>query len=198
MAISTYAELQTAITNWLHRSDLATVVPDFITIGETWIKRYARLREMESALSVTIASGVAAVPSDFMALKNARVSGQNVRVEIRPADWIYDNYATRSGSGIPKFIGVEGSNFVFGPYPGGYTILGTYYADPGVVSASAHSLFTRNPDLYLYASLAAAEPYLKNDARLPIWVAQREQIMKDANRYAEDSRFGDGLAVRAA
>ena len=30
MAISTYAELKTSIANWLDRSDLTDVIPDFI------------------------------------------------------------------------------------------------------------------------------------------------------------------------
>lgn len=34
MAITTYAELQTAVGNWLHRSDVSTIIPDLIALGE--------------------------------------------------------------------------------------------------------------------------------------------------------------------
>ena len=39
MAISTYAELKTSIANWLDRSDLTDVIPDFIALAETRHKR---------------------------------------------------------------------------------------------------------------------------------------------------------------
>jgi len=39
MAISTYSELKTAVANWLDRSDLTDVIPDFITLAETRHKR---------------------------------------------------------------------------------------------------------------------------------------------------------------
>ena len=74
MAISSYAELQTAVINWLHRSDISTIVPDFIMLGEKRIFREVRSIEMETALSSTIASGVIAVPSDYIELKSAYIN----------------------------------------------------------------------------------------------------------------------------
>jgi hypothetical protein len=199
MAITNYAELKTALVNWMKRSDLSSYTDDLVTIGEKWIYRHARTRDMEAALSVTIASGVAGLPSDFIALKNARVSSSpTIPLEIRPPEWIYSQYPTRSGGQVPTFIGVEGSNFVFGPYPSEYTIEGTYYKTLGALSSSAHALFTNNPDLYLFAALAEAEPFLKNDARVPLWVAKRNEILMDVNRQAHESHFGDGMMARVA
>jgi len=71
MSITTYAELQTAVGAWLHRSDLTGIIPDLITLGEKRIFRKARCRVMESALTGTIASGVIAVPSDYLEIKFA-------------------------------------------------------------------------------------------------------------------------------
>ena len=200
MALSTYADLQTAIGNWLKRADLANYTADLITLGETWIYRHARTRNMEEALSVVIGSGVAALPSDFIALKNARISGNpDTPLDIRPAEWIYSNYPLRSATATPHTVGVEGSNLIFGPYPDAAdTVVGTYYKTLGALSASAHALFTSNPDLYLFAALAEAEAFVKNDARITTWMAKRDMILADVNRQAQESRFGGGLAVRVA
>ncbi len=166
MSISTYAELQTAVSNWLHRADLAIYAPDLILMGEKWIFRHARTRHMETALSVAITSGVAPVPADFVALKHARVSASpSISLTIRPASWIYSQYPNRGAGSLPQFIGVEGSSFIFGPAPGGYTINGTYYARLTSIQSSANALFVANPDLYLFATLCEAEPFLKNDSR---------------------------------
>lgn len=201
MALSTYADLQSAVSNWLKRSDLTNYVGDLITLGETWIYRHARTREMETALSVTIASGVAALPNDFIALKNARIESAHKNLSIRPAEWIYDQFPNRSATGIPGYVAVEGSNLIFGPATDStYTISGTYYANLGAVADSAHALFTNNPDLYLFAALSEAELFIKNDPRSAIWMAKRDQILMDVNGQAQESRFSQagGLAVRVA
>ena len=200
MAIATYADLQTAISSWLKRADLTNYTADLITLGETWIYRKARTRAIEASLSVAISSGVAAVPSDFIALKNARISGTpDTPLALRPAEWIYDQFSLRSADSKPRYIGVEGSNFIFGPYAdSAYTVVGTYYANLGAVSASAHALFTNNPDLYLFAALAEAEAFIKNDPRIQLWMTKRDMILDDVNRQAGESRFGNGLAVRVA
>jgi hypothetical protein len=197
MSISNYAELQTAVSNWLKRSDLSSYTPDLILLGEKWIFRHARVREMETALSVNISSGVAAVPGDFIALKHARVSGTPATpLEIRPASWIYAAYPNRGEGALPQFIGVDGSSFIFGPAPGSYSVLGTYYASLTSIQSSANALFTACPDLYLFAALCEAEPFLKNDARVALWTAKRDATLMDINNQTKESRQGDAMAVR--
>ena len=200
MSLSTYADLQTAVSSWLKRADMTTASADLITLGETWIYRHARTRDMETSLSVVIAAGVAALPSNFIALKNARISGNpDTPLAIRPAEWIYDAYPLRSATATPKYVGVEGANLIFGPYPDAAdTVVGTYYKTLGALSASNHALFTNNPNLYLFAALAEAEAFVKNDERVPMWIAKRDAILMDVNKQAQESSFGGGLAVRVA
>lgn len=196
MSIANYADLQTAVSNWTKRSDLATPAPDLIMLGEKWIFRNVRAREMETALSGTIANGVLAVPTDFRQIKHARVnSSPSRKLRIVPADTIYEQYPVRSGGGIPSFIAVDGANFIFGPSAGNYQILGTYYAALTSIATSANALFLANPDLYLMAALAEAAPYMKDLNMAGIWTAKRNEIKADINRESMQGRFGDGMAV---
>ena len=39
MAIGTYAELQTAVANWLDRDDLTDRIPEFIALAEAKMNR---------------------------------------------------------------------------------------------------------------------------------------------------------------
>ena len=200
MAITTYAELQTAVEGWLHRSDLDAIIPDFIMLGEKRIFREIRAREMETALSSAITAGVIALPTDYLDLKFAYVDGSPTQLLTRATPTqIYLSYPSRTGSGLPTMIAREGSNFIFGPYPGTYTIKGIYYAKPTVVATSANSLFVANPDLYLFAALLEAEPYIKNDARIQLWQAKYEQIKSQINAYERgEYGSGSGLQVMAA
>jgi len=174
MTIQTYAQLSTAVTNWLHRSDMSSIVGDLISLGEARINSTMRVRAMETSLSVAISSGVAAVPSDYVELKHAYLTTTPYQtLERKTAEWIYRTYPTRSSSGKPKFIAREGSNFIFGPYAdSSYTINGIYYARPVALSSATNALFTSYPSLYLFAALAEAAPFLKDDKRTPLWEAK--------------------------
>lgn len=200
MALTTYAELQTSVKSWLHRADLDSIIPDFITLAEARIFREVRARSMETALSDTIASGVIALPTGYIELKYAYVNRTPVKtLKRREARFIYEKYPTRSGMGEPRYIAREASNFIFGPYPdSAYTITGVYYKNIGPLSSSAHALFTDNPDLYLWASLAEAEPYMKNDKRIMLWETKYQAIKDAVNGLAEREDFsGSDLQMTA-
>ncbi len=169
--VTSYATLQTAVSDFLHRSDLSTVDVDLIDLAEKRIQREVRTPDMEIALSVSIASGVIAVPTDFLEWKVVYIDSSGAkRLQPKTLEWLIQNYPTRSADSMPKFIARNAANFEFGPYPDStYTVKGTYYKRLASVASSWNALATTNPDLYLYASLSAASAYIADDPRLPIW-----------------------------
>lgn len=195
MAISNYSELQTAIASWLNRTDLTTEIVDFITLGEARIYRDLRIRSMETALSDTIASGVIAVPSDYISLKSAYISGSPARkLEYQTVDFIYRKYPIRSSEAKPFYIAREGTNFIFGPYPdSAYTVNGIYYKRlPALSGANTTNWFTDNaPDILLWASLVESVAYTMDDERLAVWETKynqaRAMIQKEDNKAQRSS-----------
>ena len=201
MALGTYAQLKTAITYWLDISstDLTNQIDDLVTLGEKRIFRESKTKDQETALSVAIASGVAAVPNDYVALKFVYInSDPTAFLERRSAEWIYAAFPQRGASGKPQFIAREGSNFIFGPYPdSNYTIKGVYYKTAGTLSSSVYDLFTNNPDLYLFACLAESEPIIGRDKRIVIWEAKYQKILADVNAIsAREDASGGTLRMR--
>lgn len=200
MSLSSYADLKTAVANWTHRSDLTSVLDDLITVGETWIYRNVKARDMEAALSITATNSVAPLPSNFIAAKIVLYVSGSVTYTIKPvaAEWIYQAYPTQDSCN-PAFYAIDGTNMIFGPgAPAGATISGTYWKNLGPVSSAAHALFTSNPDLYLFAALAETAPYLKDDPRVQMWMAKRNEIASQINQYANRARSGDGMSVRVS
>lgn len=171
--ITDYATLKTAVADYLARSDLATFVPNFIQNCESKLYKTLRIRAMETALSGTIANGVLAVPARFIGLKYAYVNTSPVQtLDWVPPEMIYARHPVRSGSAeIPRDISVEATNFIFGPYPGDYDVAGIYYARLASLSDSntTNWFITDAPDVLLYGALLEAEPFIKNDARIPVW-----------------------------
>lgn len=197
--ITTYATLQTAIGDYLNRSDLATFLPNFTQNAEQTLYRSLRIRAMETALSGTISSGVLALPADFLELKFAYVNTSPVKsLDKVPPDAIYAKWPVRSGSAeIPQAIAVEGTNFIFGPYPGDYAIKGIYYARLAALSASntTNWFITNAPDLLLYGSLLEAESFILGDARIPFWKAYYDQAFRSVQMQERGAKYGSGGSI---
>jgi hypothetical protein len=194
VSLSTYSDLSTAVAAWLHRADLASNIPDFISLAEARIFRNLRSKEMEATLNATVSSGVIATPTSYIDLKYAYVNQSSVtKLERKDPAWIYQNYPLRSSGGTPKFIAREAGNFIFGPYPdSSYLITGVYYKNIGPVSSSAHAVFTANPDLYLYGSLVAATPFLKQDPRIAMWEALYQGALASAQGMDDREDYSGG------
>lgn len=202
--ISDYASLQTAVTDYVARTDLASFTPNFI---QNWEERFYREPMnygywMEADLDVTIASGAAALPADYLRLKVAYLSGQNsAPLQIVPLDLLYARFPPASSSGMPMYIARSGSSLVFGPAAdAAYEILGKYYAKPALLrndSDGINWLITNAPDLCLYGALLEAEPFLKNDYRLPVWAEFYKEALAAYRSQMRDFS-GGALQVRAA
>lgn len=182
MSISTYAELQTAVSNWVDRSDLTARIPEFISICEARVNRRLRIRETQVEADVTITGGTrtAALPSDFAEVRRLYLNASPIkRLEYMTPNDYWDRFVA-TVSGKPTAFTIEASNIVLGPIPdGSYTGKLLYYKNLAALSSSAHAVFTANPDLYLYGSLLAAEPFLKNDKRVSLWESQFNNILME-------------------
>lgn len=202
MSISTYDELVTSVGSWIKRTDLTASIPDLIRFGELRIYRDLRIRAMETALSDTIASGVIAVPSGYVEMKHAYIDGTPVqRLTRKTAEWVYQNYPTRSSGGKPKFFAREAGNLIFGPYPdSAYTVKGIYYKRlTALGTGNQTNWFTENaPDLLLWAALVEAEPFVMNDARTELWagkyITTKERIQREDDA---EELSGSPLSVTA-
>lgn len=190
MSLSTYSGLQAAISGIMNisASDISSQIADVVTLGETRITREARTRDGEKSYATAIASGVLAVPSDYVEMKFLYCSAApNTPLERRSVEWLYSMYPRVSASsGVPQYFSRDATNFVFGPVPdGSYTVTGVYYQKFAALSSALNNQFLNNPDLYLFACLAESEYLIGRDARIPLWEAKYNKILADANGLTE-------------
>jgi hypothetical protein len=198
LALATYADLKSAVANWTKRSDLTPYLDDLIRIAELRIERELQTHDMETAF--TLSTDTPTIPTDFLSLKNAYVdiTGTPAVTQASP-DQIYQNRTLGSRiNGVPKVMAQSGSEFIFWPTPASdYTIKGTYYAKPGTLSSAVYTMFTNNPDLYLYATLAATAPFLKDDKRTMVWENEYQKVKSAITKDEEGYRFGGRLQITA-
>lgn len=197
MSLSTYNDLKSAVANWTKRADLSSYLDDLVTLAETRILREVRTKDLEAAFSADMSNGTIAVPSDFMGWRNAYVdsAGKPSLVTASP-DQIRQRRDVGLAAGMPSMVAQEGGYFIFWPTPASdYTVKGTYYARPSSLSSATYSLFTNNPDLYLFAALAETSPFLKDDKRVVLWETKYQQVRDDVMNQDKKNRFAGRLTV---
>ncbi|MDA0313536.1 MAG: hypothetical protein O3C65_15105 [Proteobacteria bacterium] len=63
--------------------------------------------------------------------------------------------------------------------------------------ADTNWLLANAPDVYLYGAMLEAMPYLRNDARLPVWAELYAGAVDGLNSVEKGDRFsGDALQMR--
>jgi hypothetical protein len=173
MAISTYAELQTAVGNFLHRSDLADRAPEFIALAEAQMNRRLRVSAMVTRATAAVSDEFSTVPSDFLgALAFDLQTAPITRLAfVAPDDATYWK-AQCAPTGRPARYSIVGGEFQFIPAPDlEYTAELTYYASIPALSDlnTSNWVLANHPDAYLYGALTQAAPYLRDDDRLQTW-----------------------------
>lgn len=192
MAITDYASLQTAIGNYLHRGDLAGVIPDFISLAESKLNRLLRIRAMENVQTGNAINPVS-LPAGFVEMISLTVTSggnQYPLTYINPSE-------VKSLTGLPLYYTLIGDNLVFEPSgSGSYTL--NYYKRFDPLSSGTNWLITNAPDLYLYASLLEAAPYIKDQTMVNTWREGATAVIEMLNSADRKDRYGTNLVVRAA
>lgn len=193
MAIIDYASLVTSIQNWTARSDLNSVIPDFITLAEARINRDLKVRQMLSTVGLTASGGSFDLPSDIISIVRVSISdsGYDRQLEPLPSS---ANLNNRQGVAIGYVV--EGSVAKIVGGSGNEDVTLSYYGKIPAVSTSANWLITNYPDIYLYATLLESAPYIGNDPKIAIWQAGYEAAIDSLNRTDSESRFGASPRVR--
>ena len=171
MAITTYAELQTSIANWLNRDDLTAVIPDFIAIAESQMNRTLRHWRMEKRVETTLDEQYENLPIDFLEMLELSLSDGTYLTLISTADMQSKKQAS-SAAAKPRFYKISSDQIEVYPVPDSSSTLSMqYYGKTPALSdtATGNWILEYAPDAYVYGSLLQAAPYLGDDARIQIW-----------------------------
>ena len=206
MAITTYAELQTATANWLDRTDLTSRIPEFIELAEANFNRVIRQPDMVAKDdSFSIAGRYTTLPTDTLEIIRIVVDLTPVIVlEYMTPEEISERRIVMSSTGKPYYfttIGGATNQLEVLPSPDStYTSSIVYYTRIAALSDSATSnwLLAAHPDIYLFGTLVEAEPYLKNDERMPMWTARLDKALNDLGLQGQRERHtASGLRMRS-
>ena len=206
MALGTFTELKDAVADWLDRSDLTTRIPDFITLAEARLNRDLRIRPMEVRSSMETTSGQRYfnLPGGYLQMRNMQMNTN----PITPLEYITPEMLDRlygsDTTGKPRAYSLIGDEIQLAPIPDSdYTIEMAFYEKftplgDGTSGTVTNNWLTLNaPDVLLYGSLLEAEPFIKNDERIALWLnAYNGAIRKLQDADDRDRHSGSAMRVR--
>ena len=206
MALSTFTELKDAVADWLDRSDLTDRIPDFITLAEARLNRDLRIRPMEVRSSMETTSGQRYfnLPGGYLQMRNMQINTN----PITPLEYITPEMLDRlygsDTTGKPRAYSLIGDEIQLAPIPDSdYTVEMAFYekftplGDGTSGTVTSNWLTTNAPDVLLYGALLEAEPFIKNDERIGLWLnAYNGAIKKLQDADARDRHSGSAMRVR--
>lgn len=198
MAITTWAELKTAIDARMHAGgDLDTYIPEFIALAEAKIQTDCKLLEAETTATVTMTAGVGALPAGFVAARSVYwVGSPNREIGYVTPDKYDSLRASNTGDGF--YYTIRGSSILTTPMGDGSIVI-TYTARFTALSDSntANTVLTNFPDAYLYGSLMHACIHTADDPAVQKYGTLFNAAIARINQNDEDRRYaGSTLQVR--
>lgn len=189
MAISNYTELQSAVADFIARSDLTSKIPDFIAIAEARLSHALRAHEMQASSTGSLTDGVIALPSDYIEWLSARWIGSRTQdlayVEPDSPEW---RFRFRP-NGDPQMFTIMAGNVEVRPVGSGNLKLYYYQTIPPLASNSTNWLLDKAPDIYLYTSLGEANIYMKDEQRAGEYLAMAKNEAEKVSLAADASKF---------
>lgn len=181
--INDFPTLQSAVADWLHRADLTARIPDFIGLAEARISVDLRLSNQQKAVTGTSVGGIITLPTDFRQAQALFVpwGGTERELPIRPpAD-------VPKTQGVSTAAYVQDSTILVNGDDVDYRLV--YFSGiPALTDDDPQNwLITVYPNVYLYASLLEAMPFLKDDGRINVWGAGYQNAI--AALAAQDDRL---------
>ena len=199
MSLASYTDLIAEVSSELHRSDLASVIPNKVTLAEVRINGDldARLMDKKTTLSCVASQDYVSAPNDVINIRHL-----SVRVSpVQTLDYLTpDQFNTAypwAATGTPQVFTVIGDKIYLAPIPDGDYTLDIVYKSkvPSLVDNGTTWLMTSYPNVYLYAVLLEMSPYIKDDARVQLWKQAYDYAIESVNN--QDWYSGSTMRVRS-
>ena len=197
MAIATYSDLQTAIANFLARTDLTSQIPDFIKLAESRMSRELETRSQEKRVQATLSSGdeYVALPTDLRETREVKLNTAPLTVlQYKSPSQLDTDYKT-TGLGKPVAFSIVGDELKLRPVPDtSYTAEIIYIGDIDELSSTnaTNNILSRHPDAYLSGSLVEAYTYLMDEQRAQIYDQKFNRCLEEIRKDEDRAFYGTG------
>jgi hypothetical protein len=192
MTISTYTELQTAVANWLHRTDLTATIPDFISMAESRINSdlHAITKETEVTLTTVSGQSYSTLPSDFVSPIALWVIWSTGSIRELLPQMLPENLCLSDTSAAPFQWAIDGATVSYGMPLDEAHVIKFRYLGKLALSASAPTnwLLTNHQDVYLWGALLEAAIFAQDNENIQLYGSKFENSLTWVKRKENRSR----------
>ena len=198
MSITNYAELKSAIGDFLNRDDLTAVIPTFISLGEARIARDLSHWKQEKRVTTDIDERYEDLPTDWISIIQVQHTDGGVISSALSSEMA--GYRAQSNTPAkPRYWRLTANEMEFYPIPDAtYNITMLYRARiPALTDADPSNwLLAYSPDVVLYAALMQSAPYLADDARVAVWGSMYQSGVEALNNESAQAQVSGPLSMR--
>jgi hypothetical protein len=198
VSITNYAELKSAIGDFLNRDDLTAVIPTFISLGEARIARDLNHWKQEKRVTTDIDERYEDLPNDWISIIQVQHTDGGV-ISSASSSEMADYRAQSNTPAKPRYWRLTANEMEFYPIPDAtYNITMLYRARiPALTDADPSNwLLTYSPDVVLYAALMQSAPYLADDARVAVWGSMYQSGVEALNNESAQAQVSGPLSMR--
>jgi len=197
MAITNYTNLQTAVANFLARSDLTAQIPDFIAMAEARMSRELETRSQEkrSTAALTAGNEYISLPTDLREVREVKLNTSPLTVLKYYSPVALDEQYASNGQGKPQGFSIVGDEMKLRPIPDtSYSVEIVYIGSIEALSATnlTNNVLTRSPDAYLYGALAEAYAYLLDETRAAQYMQRFNTALEEIKVDEQRAHYGTG------
>ncbi len=196
MALTSYADLQAAVSTWSARSDITLPqIQEFIGMAEAKASQVLRVPAMESAKEISAVDGRLKIPQDFMELRSitmgdamdepqaCRYVSMDQFMKLRHNQNVVDDFVHFTRQGPYWYIAskvADGTNF-------------TCYYYAGIEALSAQNpvnwLLQMSPQAYLWGTLWYLYEYTFDEERANYWKAKFVEELNNIQMIADQAEY---------
>lgn len=193
MAIANYADLKSALTNWMARLDLAGEAADFITLGEARLNRELDPVEMNTTLTGTLDSRLIDITALSCSKPIALFLAQTGLNEAELTPKAEGTFPIISQSGRPRYWARNQETLVFdraldAAYPFRFRFSQKFSLSD---SATTNWLLTNHPDVYLAAMLVWGGLFIRDNTYAAQFQAVLNSGLKEVRGEIAKSKRGN-------
>lgn len=181
-AFADFIDLQTAVVEHVRNPSIADVFPRLVKLAEVTFNRRLRCREQITTSALTIASGVAALPTDYAALLGV-FDASGVELIQQPVQALQVQQ-TRG------YYGLSGSSVIA---KADEVLSLIYYAKVPTITDSltdTNWLLQKHPGVYLYGVGLEAAKYLRDAETAQATMPFLDMEIDAANGQDAQERYG--------
>lgn len=197
----TFAELKTAIADWMNRDDMAGIDAELVASAERRLTRDLFAGDREAVATLTATTGTVALPADFDGARTIWLdTTPRIVLEQMTLGQLQYRYPTAE-TGRPLHFAIMGSTLYLGPAPSASTAIKLAYWQgiPALSDANTTNwLLADHPDVYRSACLVEACLYFHDTPRAQQWEGVTQGKIASIAAMMRRKQYGSAPLVARA